>query len=111
ALIQRSDDPRRMITLARRQERELRDWLYTPSALSASSLVGGLRSVADRVEDTHDVPVEVVAVGDVSVDEHVAALVAAAGEAMTNAAKHSGADRVSVYAEVAEAGVDVYVND
>lgn len=111
ALIQRTDDPRRMVTLARRQERELREWLYTPGATSASSLVGGLRLAADRVEDVHDVPVEVVAVGDVSLDDHVAALVAAAGEAMTNAAKHSGADRVSVYAEVGESGVEVFVND
>ena len=35
----------------------------------------------------------------------------AAREAMTNAAKHSGAGTVDVYAEATAAGVDVFVRD
>jgi len=41
----------------------------------------------------------------------VQALVRAAREAMVNAAKHSGADKVDVYAEVTDALVEVFVRD
>jgi signal transduction histidine kinase len=37
--------------------------------------------------------------------------VAAAGEALTNAAKHAGTGRVDVYAEVSADAVDVFVRD
>ena len=39
------------------------------------------------------------------------ALAQASGEAMTNAAKHSGADKVSVYVEVGTDAADVYIGD
>ncbi len=38
-------------------------------------------------------------------------MVAAAGEALTNAARHSGADQISVYSEVTEGSSDVWVTD
>ena len=44
--------------------------------------------------------VEVVVVGDMPLNDRSSALVAAAGEAATNAAKHSRATKVSVFAEV-----------
>ena len=96
ALIQRTDDPKRMVTLARGQERELRQWLYGDPDQGDEQLAGAIRSTAQRVEEAHDVPIEVVIAGDCPVDDSVRALVQAAGEAMTNAAKHSDADRVSV---------------
>ena len=46
-------------------------------------LVAALRSAADRVETDFDVPVEVVAVGDRSLDDATRAMVGAAGEAMS----------------------------
>jgi signal transduction histidine kinase len=112
ALIQRSaDDPRRMVTLARSQERELRNWLYKGSAAEADHLEAALTDVAEVVEQHHNVPIDVIVVGDAAVDEHVEALVGAAREAMVNAAKHSGTDLVTVYAEVAEGRVDVWITD
>jgi signal transduction histidine kinase/phage shock protein PspC (stress-responsive transcriptional regulator) len=111
ALIQRTDDPKRMVTLARSQERELRTWLYERSPDVGENLTTLLRSTADRVEADFDIPVEFVNVGDVVADEGIRALAAAAGEAITNAAKHSGADRISVYAEVSDDGIDVFVAD
>ncbi len=39
------------------------------------------------------------------------ALVRAAREAMVNAAKHSGADKIDVYAEVDEERIEVFVRD
>ncbi|MEX0756991.1 MAG: ATP-binding protein, partial [Acidimicrobiia bacterium] len=41
----------------------------------------------------------------------VVPLVGATGEAITNAAKHSGASKVSVYAEVSSEAVDVWIAD
>lgn len=114
ALIQRTaDDPRRTVTLARRQERELREWLYGEGAMQpvAASFVASLRAVAAEVEDSYDVPVEVVAVGDCPLDEQGGALIAATREACLNAAKHSGAATVSVFAEIGRETVEVFVRD
>jgi signal transduction histidine kinase/phage shock protein PspC (stress-responsive transcriptional regulator) len=112
ALVQRqAGDPRAVAALARRQERELRDWLWGQAPEGPARLAGALRAVAAEVEDAHGVAVEVVAVGDTGLDERTAAVVAAAREAMTNAAKFAGDGPVSVYAEAGPAGVEVYVRD
>lgn len=114
ALIQRSDDPQRMAMLARHQESELRDWLFGAAPLDGVDLVStALKQAAARVEQDFQIPVDVVVVGDVPVDERARALVSAASEAMVNAAKHSGADRMSLYLEVdQDAGeLEVYVTD
>ena len=112
ALIQRTDDPKRMVTLARSQERELRTWLFDERAGDTQTLRGALSEAASRVEEAHDVPVSVVVVGESSLSgEGQRAIVGAATEAMMNAAKHSGADRVSVFAEATNGQVDVFVTD
>jgi signal transduction histidine kinase len=112
ALMQRTDDPRRMAMLARQQERELRGWLYgDPQPPTGETLRQALEALAARVEETHQVPIDVVFAGDLPLSESLRALVGAAGEAMTNAAKHSGGELVSVFAEVEGSNVDVYVND
>jgi signal transduction histidine kinase/phage shock protein PspC (stress-responsive transcriptional regulator) len=114
ALIQRnSDRPRELVSLARRQERELRAWLYgDPSRRQQpSTLASAVELMAEEVEARHDVEVDVVNVGDFPLDERVAALVAAAREAVVNAAKHSGAQTVSVYVEVEPAKILVFVRD
>jgi signal transduction histidine kinase len=113
-LIQRHvDDPREVARLARGQERELRRWLYRPDTPvdSAPMIAEALEDAAGEVEDLHAVPVDVVVVGDCPVDDRLAALVAAAREAMVNAAKHSGAASVSVYGEVEPEQVHVFVRD
>ena len=56
-------------------------------------------------------PVEVVCVGDPSVSERMRPLVLATREAVVNAARHSGAGKVDVYAEATPAAVDVFVRD
>ena len=55
--------------------------------------------MAAEVEDTHGVPVDVVTVGDSRWCEGLRPVVLATREAVVNAAKHSGADQVDVYAE------------
>ena len=112
ALLQKNaGDSATVATLARRQERELRSWLYGNDEQPGDSLVAALRASAADVEDTHHVPVEVIAVGDASLDPDVAALARAAREAMINAAKHAGVDRVDVYAETDGQTAHVFVRD
>ena len=112
ALIQRTDDPQRMSMLARHQETELRDWLYGHAPLDGIDLVStALKQAASRVEQDFQVPVEVVVVGDHPVDERTKALVGAATEAMVNAAKHSGAHRISLYMEASGESLEVFVTD
>ena len=112
ALIQRTEDPKRMVTLARGQERELREWLYSKGSEStAPELSAAVREQASRGEQSHDIPVDVVVVGDAPMDASLTALAQAAGEAMTNAAKHSGARKVSVYVEATADVAEVYVGD
>jgi signal transduction histidine kinase len=111
ALIQRqSDDPKAVQQLARRQERELRTWLYGDE-LSVLTLKAALTAAAAEVEDERGIPVELIVVGDCETSDSVQALVRAAREAMVNAAKHSEADKIDVYAEVDEDKVEVFVRD
>ncbi|MEM8905878.1 MAG: ATP-binding protein, partial [Actinomycetota bacterium] len=105
---ERADDVAR---LARRQERELRAWLLDPGRPLRGRLSDVLRRTADQVEDDHGLTVELVAVGDLPVDETLAMLAAAAGEAMRNAARHAAVDEISVYLEVDAAQVEVFVRD
>lgn len=110
ALVQkRSDDPREVAALARRQERELRSWLNGEPRIDGG-LAAALQATAVDVEETHGVPIDVVAVGDLPLDEDNRALVAAAREAMVNAAKFAGGT-VAVYTEVADERVQVFVHD
>jgi len=111
ALIQRNvDSPREVTRLARGQERELRRLLY--GTRSAGGQLGEeLRAAAAEVEDAYAVTVDVVVVGDVALDDALAAACAAAREAMVNAARHSGATDVSLYAEVEADTVSVFVRD
>lgn len=111
ALIQRqADDPKTVASLARRQERELRTWLYGDQ-VQATSLKSALVTAAGEIEDERGIKVECVVVGDVELDEDSRALVKAAREAMMNAAKHSGADLIDVYAEVEDGTIEVYIRD
>ena len=96
ALMQkRAGDPREVAALARRQERELRAWLDGRRAAGDSTVALALEAVAAEVEEAHGVPVEVVAVGDAPLDG-AQALVAAAREALVNAAKSRPAARCAL---------------
>jgi len=111
ALIQRhAGEPRRVAALARRQERELRGWLYAdrPVGDDGSSLVAALSAAAADVEELHGVRVELASAGDAPAEN---ALVLAAREAMTNAAKFAGVEEIDVYAEVTDDEAAVFVRD
>jgi signal transduction histidine kinase len=113
AMVQRrAGDPREVATLARRQERELRAWLADrPRPGQGSRLGAALEAAAAEVEEGHGVPVELVTVGDRDLDEDARGLVAAAKEAMVNAAKFGGGSTVDVYVEVSGDATTVFVRD
>jgi signal transduction histidine kinase len=112
ALVQRhAADPTRVVSLARRQERELRRWLYGGGFGTASTLADALTEAAADVEELHGARVELASAGDAPLDDSVAQLVLAAREAMTNAAKFSGTDEISVYTEVDDGAISVFVRD
>jgi signal transduction histidine kinase len=113
ALIQRrAEDPREVSRLARSQERELRHWLFEPGTqLVAETLATALRRVAEDVEATHGVRIEVVTVGDCALDERLKAMAAAAREGLTNAAKFAGEGQIDLYAEVDDSRVQIFVRD
>ena len=110
ALIQKSsDDPRRVASLARRQERELRGWLF--GSYGEGSLVAAIEEAATETEELHGVRVEVATAGNAPLDDDLRAVVLAAREAMANAAKFAGTDEISVYVEVDGADASVFVRD
>lgn len=119
ALIQRRcDDPAAVVSLARAQERELRSWLFegrAPGSAAASTLAGGILQIQQEAEARHGVPVEVVTVGDCPLPgdrpEDMEALLAAAREAVVNAAKWSGAPVISLFAEVCADTIEIVVRD
>ena len=112
AMVQRSDDPTEVAALARRQERELRAWLAgRPAPGQGGRLASALEAAAAEVEEQHGVPVEVVVVGDRQLDQAHEAVVAAAREAMTNAAKFGAGSPVDVYAESDGRRTQVFVRD
>ena len=115
-LIQRNaDDPIQAAALARQQERELRSWLYGPKVEGPDSIHIGqaIEAAASEIERRHNVKIEVVSVGEtneaLSVD--LSALIAATGEAMTNAAVHSGAQAIDVFIERKPGSIEVFVRD
>jgi signal transduction histidine kinase len=119
ALIQKQPEAsREVLRLARGQERELRSWLYGPDGYGGktgipgpSTLSQAIAEACGEIEDTFAIAVRPVVVGDCPMDKDVAALVQATREATVNAAKHSGAAEISVYAEVEPDSVTVFVRD
>ncbi len=103
AIIQRRSDDQELVELARNQELELREYLFGASP-PATDLASGLRAAARRAEQRHGLRVDVVTAPDLPTgdDRTIHAICGAVGEALTNASKHGGADKATVYAEPAD---------
>ncbi|MDU2572442.1 MAG: PspC domain-containing protein [Bifidobacterium breve] len=111
ALIQlHSEDPATVFTLARGQERELREWLYQERSTSDRSVSAGLKQIAAEVEDEHGKPIEVVTVGDAHPSAQTDALLDATRQALVNAVTH-GSEPISLYCEATDTTVEVFVRD
>lgn len=115
ALIQQRSEPGSEVArIARGQERELREWLFraadgaTPQPREAVD--AELRAHAAALEAEHAVRFEVVAVGAGEGLIAPGPIVAAAREAMLNAARHAGGD-VTVYLEATQDRVAIDITD
>lgn len=107
-----ASNPDAVARMARAQERELREWLYLDRSAEGTSLAAQLRALVAEIEDSGSVPVEVelVLVGDKVPDPQTDALLAATKEALMNALGH-GVPPVSVYTEIRDDAVEVFVRD
>ncbi len=112
ALIQRrAEQPDEVRALARRQERSLRDWLFSDPPDDDATFSSAIRRAATEIEDSYDIRVDVVTTGDVALTAEASAVVAACREAMTNAAKFAGVAEISVFTEAGAGLVRAYVRD
>src|SRR3954453_15801010 len=82
-----------------------------PTGATAGTPAAAPAAAAGEVEDDYGLRVAPVVVGDAPLDPDTTALVAAAREAMVNAAKHAGVDEIDVYVEVEPDVVEVFVRD
>ncbi|GGG75354.1 ATP-binding protein [Corynebacterium pelargi] len=110
ALIQKRSSEPEVQQLARRQERELRQWLFAPR--QEASVFAAIERACAEVEDTFGITITPVLVGeDGPMNSTAAEAVAAAREAMVNAAKHSGEQHCDVYAELIFGELQIFVRD
>ena len=109
ALIQNRAGPSSEVArLARAQERELRDWLFAGTTPTAADFATELSDIAAAIELEYPARLDVVTTGESTFAS--GALIAAAREAMLNAARHAGGE-ISVYIESSPSAVDVFVRD
>lgn len=113
ALIQkRSDDPAEVSRLARGQERELRQWLFDAEEKIHQTVFAAVETACGEVEDLFGIRIAPVTVGeDLDLSEETQAVVLAAREAMVNAAKHAGVEKLDVYAEILAGELSIFVRD
>ncbi|MGI9600859.1 MAG: sensor histidine kinase, partial [Acidimicrobiales bacterium] len=105
AVVQRRSTDEDLRALAREQERDLRAYLFEQPR-PAESLAVRLRTTIDTVARRHGVEVSGVLADDMPElpVEAAEALAGAMGEALTNAAKYSQAERIAVFAEPSDDG-------
>lgn len=116
ALIQkRADDQVQVSRLARRQERELRQWLFGAEARmssGATSVAGAVEVLVADVEDDYGLRVDQVVVGgDRAVGHAEDAVLGAIREALVNVSKHAGVDTADVYVEIDGRVLSAFVRD
>jgi signal transduction histidine kinase len=97
--------------LARVQERELRRTINEYRSPYRESFRARLLDARAAVEDEYRVEIEQVIRDDIEMTPRLSFMVAAAHEAMANAARHSGTSEMDLYAEVRNDGVQVNVRD
>lgn len=112
ALIQRkAHDPAAVAKLARRQEHALRAWMAGEADLTSATLASAVRDVIAEVEDEHGITIELAAIGDATLDSRGEELVAAAREALRNAARHAPGAPVYVFLDVGSVGAELFIRD
>ncbi|MEE9298583.1 MAG: ATP-binding protein [Acidimicrobiia bacterium] len=112
ALVQRdAADESTVRSLAHKQELELRNLIDRMASPYEHSFRAAVRRAAAEVEDLHRIRISSAFVGDCELEPNLTALVEAAREAMVNAAKHSGADELSLLCEAGPQQATIVVRD
>ena len=112
SLVQRqAHDPVAVAHLAHRQERALRAWMAGRPESGPDTLAGALEAAVEQVEGDERVEVGVTLNGDRALDAAGDELVAAAREALRNAARHAPGAAIVMFAEIDASAVAVYVRD
>ena len=116
ALIQkRAEEPGQVSRLARRQEPELRQWLFgSESWMSsgAATVAGAVEVIVGDVEDAYGLRVDQVVVGGASaVGDVEEAVLGAVREALVNVAKHAGVPAADVFVESDGTTLSAFVRD
>jgi signal transduction histidine kinase len=106
-----ADDADRVRYLVRSEERSIDRMINRYRHPGPAGFEAALLAVRDEVEDLHGVEIRTVIRDDVPLTPPVAVAVDATREALTNAARHSGASLVNLYSEVDNGSVRVYVRD
>ena len=110
-IMSNSGDAGEVRYLARVQERELRRTINEYRSPYRDSFRTRLLDARAAVEDEYRVEIEQVIRDDIEMTPGLSFIVAAAHEAMANAARHSGTSEMDLYAEVRNDGVQVNVRD
>lgn len=106
-----SDNPGEIRYLTRVQERDLRRTINEYQSPFEDSFRARLLDARADVEDRFRVEIEQVVKDDAEMDERLQAVVGAAAEAMTNAARHSGVKSIDLFAEIRAGHLEVNVRD
>jgi signal transduction histidine kinase len=106
-----ADDPAQSRYLARRQERELRRNIEEWRSQFDRSFRAALLAVRDDVEDIHRVEIEAVIRDDTALTPGLETGIEVAREALTNAVKHSRAQRISIFSEVQGGRAVIHIRD
>ena len=106
-----ADDADRVRYLVRSEERSIDRMINRYRHPGPAGFEAAILEVRDEVEDLHGVEIRTVIRDDVPLTPPVAVAVDATREALTNAARHSGAAVVNLYAEARDNSVRVFVRD
>lgn len=113
-LLQRpGTDPESVRRLARRQERELRRWLYHDGAVDPDQprdVRSAVTALCEDIEDQQGVDVHLVVIGDAPVVEAMRPLLRALRESTVNACRH-GKVGVDVFVDVSAHRLEAFVRD
>lgn len=106
-----AEDPGEVRYLARVQERDLRRTINEYQSPYEDSFRARLLDARADVEDRFRVEIEQVVKDDAEMDDRLRAVVSAATEAMTNAARHSGVENIDLFAEIRDGMLQINVRD
>jgi signal transduction histidine kinase len=75
------------------------------------SFGAALMGARDEIEDLYRIEIDIVLRSDAEFTEELLCVVDAAREAMLNAARHSGGDKIELFSEIVDDTVTVHVRD